>query len=1380
MLRTSLITVSFFFIACCSFCQELDLKFRNISREQGLSNSTAQCIYQDSEGFIWIGTADGLNRYDGYKTTVYQTNPADSGSISGNYISCISEDRQKNLWIGTSKGLNLFNRRNNKFTHFTHHLENAASLSSNGISCIYEDKKGNVWVGTMGGLNLVEMGGNKFNRFPNPYKSGNNISGVFEDRKGVLWVGSDGGGLFSFDKNNKIFHPYKTLQGSISTVGNNITAIAENKAGNLFIGTKGGGLFVLNTGQDSIVNFRHNDAEPMSLSSDVVKSLLADSKGAVWVGTENGGLNRLNISAGSFTHFENSPDDPASLSQKTTSAIFEDDMGNLWVGTHRGGVNLYCPSANKFRRYLQGRTGLSYKDVKTFFEDKTGIVWIGTDGGGINTWNRKAGTFEKYRHQPGNNGSVGSDAILHIVEDRQGNKWVGTWGGGLNLSLGNGRFKQFLHNSNDPSSISSNNVWRIFEDSRNNLWVGTFYGGLNLFDRKTQRFNRITTDSLKQTSFLGNNVVSINEDKYGNLWFGTDDGGLNCLDVNTNHFEHYFYQGKEGSAGGIGNLRVIFIDSKQRLWIGQKGLHLFNYNTKTFSLYSDNPVLNNENIQGITEDKKGVFWISTRNGLMAFNPDSKSLKQYTTTDGLQGLEFNQNACLRLSDGEMLFGGFNGFNIFNPLNMPADMPAAPVYITDLQIFNKSMQFGEPGSPLKSPVGQAEAITLQYEHSVFSLEYAALDYVSPQETRYAYKLDGFDKNWNYVGTQRKATFTNLDPGTYTFHVKSGSADGQWSNKEKSITIIIQPPFWMTWWFRAIAILVLLGTAYTLFFYHRKSEAKRLDEEKTREMQQMQLQFFTNISHEFRTPLSLISGPLEKIQQEAGILPAHAHYFQLMQRNVNRLMALISELMDFRKVEAGALKLKVMPGDLGLLVQAIADDFTELALQKNIRFEVTVPAPLSEKWFDPQVLEKVIINLIHNSFKYTTNGGSISIEVISSIKDLVPLYENELVVKSDFQAKEQVHIRITDTGKGISKESIRYLFERYYRITKEHLGSGVGLAFVKSLTLLHKGAIHVNSQLDKGTEIVISLPCSKEDYAKEEKWMNNSETGEVQLESIRYKTLYQETTTEAGSVNNGIPATARHILIVDDNEELRNFLKECLGRDYHISEAENGSLGLQKAREETPDLVISDVMMPVMDGIEFCRQLKEDIEISHIPFILLTAKNALQAKMDGIGGGADHYFSKPLSLELLQLTIRNLFEQRQKIKERYSRDFKVEVRELVHSVKDKEFMDSLLELMEKQLENTDLNVDYICQQIGMSKTKLYKKIKDITGQTINEFVRAFRLKKAIDIMTHEDVTVTEVMYRIGIQSHSYFTTVFKKEFGKTPSQFMNEMEADRKMSG
>jgi DNA-binding response OmpR family regulator/nitrogen-specific signal transduction histidine kinase len=576
-------------------------------------------------------------------------------------------------------------------------------------------------------------------------------------------------------------------------------------------------------------------------------------------------------------------------------------------------------------------------------------------------------------------------------------------------------------------------------------------------------------------------------------------------------------------------------------------------------------------------------------------------------------------------------------------------------------------------------------------------------------------------------------------------------------------------------------------------------RLEEQKKEELHRLQLQLFTNIGHEFRTPLSLILGSLEQLQKESPKSASNQHY-RIIFRNINRLTGLINELMDFRKVESGALELKVMPGNIGIFLRELADEFSELAIQKNIRFHVQIPEGLPTAWFDRQVLEKIVLNLVSNSFKYTGDGGQITLEVMQGLEDFKPSFSNELLLPGEYRPQETLFIRVADNGIGISKESIKHLFERYYKISESHLGSGIGLAFVKSLTQLHKGSIRVYSERGEGTEIIIGIPVDQADYTPSEQWEQNHEEGGVRLESIHYKYEQQLPVIDrdAGSMQQPLPITdndRQHmpagnpqpapslttenngqkqvILLVEDSKELRDFLRNSLQHQYSITEAANGKEALDHLQDSFPDLIISDVMMPGMDGIEFCRQVKENIETSHIPFLILSSRDSLAAQLEGVGSGADFYFAKPISIDLLQLTIRNILDQRQKLRERYAQDQFAEARDMAHSTKDKAFMDQLLGIITEQLTNPDLDVDYICQQAGMSRTKLYQKIKSITGQSIGEFVRSVRLRHAVKIMTEEDVPLTEVTYRVGIQTQSYFTKAFKKEFGKTPSQFLQELK-------
>lgn len=1352
-----------------SFSQAPKLKFKHISIEQGLSNSTIETIYQDKRGFMWIGTRDGLNRFDGYQMVVYRFDPRDSNSISDNYIKYIYEDHNQVLWIGTINGLNRFDAAKNRFTRYKHIPGDPKSLSNNLVTCIYEDKNANLWVSTFGGgINLFKPAENSFIHFRHQSrrsKSLNNdqVNFLYEDSQGNFWVATESG-LSLFNREADSFRSYAYT--------NVIKIIREDRQGNLLLGTADNGLFIYNNKENTYTQYRHREKDPASLASNLIRSLLVDKKGNIWIGSVNGGLDLFHPSSSTFFHYQNEPDNIYSLSQRTASALFEDNQGNLWVGTHRGGLNLYSPNTEKFTLYRQeqDKNSLSYNDVKAFCEDSRGNIWIGTDGGGLNLFDRKKNTFRHNKYDPYDASTLGSNEVLNIMEDSEGNLWVGTWGGGLNLLNKNkNTFTRYLVDSANKQSISSNYIQEIFEDREKNLWIATYYGGLNLFDRKTKKFSRITVSPDGKTRLLGRNIVSIDQDKAGNLWIGTDDGGLNCMHAVSRQFSHYFISEEK-----MPDLRVLFFDSQERLWVGQNGLYLFNPKKDSFSLYTDKAGLSSEFIKGIAEDDQGIFWIATSNGITQFHPETFAFKKYNTADGLQGLEFEANAYLKTKDGQLFFGGVNGFNTFYPENIRTNTFIPPVYMTDFQIFNKPIIAGEKDSPLKSDISFTDKIKLSYKQSTFSFGFAALNYTALENNQYAYKLEGWDNDWIYAGNERKASYTNLSPAKYTFRVKASNNDGVWNEQGPSLSITITPPFWATWWFRALMVVTILSGVIVFYRFKRRLELRKLEERKREEMHQVQLQFFTNISHEFRTPLSLILGPVEKLQKEDPQSPNN-HFYKVIYRNAHRLMNLINELMDFRKSEAGVLKLHVMPGSVTPFLNEIYEEFGELATQKNMKFNVKTPEENKEIWFDRQVLEKIAINLISNSFKYTADGGTITVEVLESLENFKPSFSNELVLKNEYTGKEYIYLRVADNGIGISKDSIAHLFERYYKITESHLGSGIGLAFVKSLTLLHKGHIYVYSERNKGTEIIIGIPVSKDDYDKQERWVHNHKETGARLESIHSK--YEHDLSfpdESGPVSEDVSApNTPHILIVDDNEELRNFLKESLSPQYHITEAMDGRSGLFIAKEEFPDLIISDVMMPGMDGIEFCRLIKEDIETSHIPFLMLTAKDALESRLEGVESGADFYFAKPLSIQLLTLTIRNIFNQKQKLKERYFKDHYAEAKELVHTKKDKEFLEQLISIIESHLTNPEMDIDLICMQMGMSRTRLYQKIKNITGQSTGEFIRTIRFKKAAQLMTHQDISLTEVMYSVGIQTQSYFTKAFKKEFGKTPSQFLKDLQ-------
>lgn len=1366
MLRHIIIYLLFFITTSTHLlrAQPTKIHFKHISNEDGLSNSTVETIYQDQRGFIWFGTRDGLNRYDGHQLHVYRHHAKDSNSLCDNYITSIAEDAEYNLWIGTLNGLSRFNPVTNRFINYKRQLSNSQ------VSSVFRDRRNRMWIASFGGgIHRFDAATQSFIAAPllrdvNRASAETHVYILYEDSRGNLWAGAESG-LYQFVEKDVRFEWVREI---VNPEGGHISIrdIAEDKAGNILLGTENNGLIIYNAQYRSTQRYTHQPTQAHSISSNLVRALLVTQNGDIWTGSVNGGLDLFDPADRTFTNYQYQPENPGSLSQRTVSALLEDRQGNIWIGTHRGGVNLFMPGAQKFRLYRQlpDQNSLSYNDVKAFCEDRNGNIWIGTDGGGLNQFNKQAQTFRHFKFDPFRKNSLASNEVLSITEDREGRLWIGTWGGGLcQLQADKQNFTRYQ----GPLFIQ-----HIYEDSRNRLWIATYYEGLHLFDRKTGTFTRVNRSGTGKTGIAGNNIISIVEDRENNLWFGTDDGGLNRLDAQTGEFSRFFNQDEKNP-----DIRVLSVDSKGNLWVGQSGLFRFNKQKNQFIRFAASTELNDLFIKGIVEDNNGMLWISGSNGVFRLNPENEEIRRFNTVDGLQGQEFEANAFLRTRDGEVYFGGVNGFNCFYPNDITTNGFIPPVYITEFSIENKLIIGSPQQKNIDRDISFAETIHLSWREATFSFSFAALNYTAAENNQFVYKLENWDRDWIDAAGERKIAYTNVRPGRYTFRVKASNNDGVWNEAGRQIEIIIAPPFWQTWWFRLLVAIAIITGAYYFYRFKRKVQLERFAENQREQMHEMQLQFFTNISHEFRTPLSLIIGPSEKLLKENPHAP-NSHAYQVIQRNATRLLQLINELMDFRKAESGALKLQVMRGSIHHFLDEIADEFSEMAAQKNIRFVTQSDELPHETWFDRQVLEKIIINLLSNSFKYTPAGGEVKLEVLSSLDQFKPSFENELLIESNTAKSGFIYLRIADNGIGISKESIAHLFERYYRVSDAHMGSGIGLAFVKTLTQLHKGNIRVYSQRNKGTEFIISIPVRKKDYSIAETW-TQAQPGNASLESLssvpgpekEEKVIVSN--NNVSDAGNSLPV----ILVADDHEELRGFLKESLEGEFSVLEAANGRDALDIAKEQFPDVVISDIMMPVMDGIAFCHELKQSPDIAHIPFILLTAETSMESQLEGTGSGADYYFAKPINTELLLQTIRNVLSQKQKLRERYRKDQHAEVREMAHGHRDREFMENLIKIIEANLNSPELDIDFVCTQVGMSRTKLYNKVKNITGQSIGDFIRSFRLRKAAALMTESDLSLTDIMYSVGIQTQSYFSKAFKAEFGKTPTQFLKELEELRR---
>jgi ligand-binding sensor domain-containing protein/two-component sensor histidine kinase len=842
------------FLAPHVYAQKHRIKFKHITIEQGLSHNNVYAILQDSKGIMWFGTYVGLGKYDGYKFTVYKHDPDDPTSLSHNAIVSLYEDRKGVLWIGTAGGgLNRFDRETGQFIRYQHDPDDPQSLSNNRIFAICEDHAGELWIGTdVNGLNRFDRETGQFVHYQNdpddPQSLSHNlVYAICEGRAGELWIGTYGGGLNRFDRETGQFLRYQHDPDDPQSLShNNIRRIFEDRTGELWIGTHGGGLNRLDRETGQFLRYQHDPDDPQSLSHNQIEAMYEDHSGKLWIGTAGGGLNRFDRNTKQFVRYQHDPADRHSLNDNRIRSMYRDRSGVLWIGTKTGGLNTFDRIAEQFLHYQRDPIdlqSLSHDVVYALHEDQTGALWIGTRGGGLNRFDRETKQFIHDYHNPADPSSLSHDDIRSIYEDRRGELWIGTADGGLNrFDRETGQFLHYQHDPDDPQSLSHNRVDAICEDRAGELWIGT-YGGLNHFDRDTEQFIRYQHDPNDPQSLSHDNVTTIYKDQAGGLWIGTRGGGLNHFDRETEQFHYYQNDPDDSQSLSNNNILSIYEDQSGVLWIGTRGggLNKFDRTNETFTHYREKEGLPNDVVYGILEDKQGNLWLSTNVGLSKFNPRTETFKNYDVSDGLQGNEFNTGAYCKGRDGMMFFGGFNGFNAFYPENITDNPYIPPVVITDFQLFNKPVSTGED-SPLQKSISETEALTLSYEDFIFSFEFAALSYIAPEKNRYAYMMEGFEEDWNYVDSRRRfVTYTNLEPGRYVFRVKASNNDGVWNDTGTSIAIFITPPFWKTWWFRILAVLCLVGAAFVMHKMRMKyieSQKKRLEiqvAERTQELQQ-----------------------------------------------------------------------------------------------------------------------------------------------------------------------------------------------------------------------------------------------------------------------------------------------------------------------------------------------------------------------------------------------------------------------------------------------------------------------------------------------------------------------------------------------------------------
>lgn len=1368
MLRNVLLVVSWAY--CFQWCnaQSLSVQFQQLDMDRGLSHNHVTAILKDSKGFMWFGTSAGLNRYDGHQVKVFRHFPKDSRSLLDNGILALFTGPDSRIWVKTQLGYNVYNSEKECFIRNADSLLMEMGIPTGDILDIQSDTTGRYYFFLHGNGQLYryDVRRKEAMAFENR-QSDHSLTGMTLSMDGSIWLVYQNGFLQEIDISTLKLRSSRSLYPEAKETPADYQLMVDGD-GDLWIYSKNlpTGVYWWPKPQKTPIPF-HTKSQP-KLNNNFVTNITQDSDGRIWLATDHGGVNLYDKQTGEITYLTYNEFNSRSLAHNSTTSLYQDHEGIIWIGTFKGGISYYHKDMIQFPvyRHQHGDPGsLPYDDVNRFVEDRLGNLWIGTNGGGLLYFDRYNNQYRQYLHDPGDVNSLGSNVVVSLYLDKENILWVGTYHGGLNRFDGH-RFIRYMHDPSDPASISDNSVWEIYEDSSGRFWIGTLSGGLNLMDRGTGSFTRLgyAEEGGPHSAYIS----AITEDSQGNIWFGTATG-IDVLENTTGKYRHLSYQPNAESSLSNDYVTDIFQDSRRRMWIStHDGLNLYRPETDDFhSIRMENGLPDNS-ILTILEDVEGNIWVSTGRGLSAIyrtngEPQTWYFRNYDRQDGLQATAFNENAALRTASGELVFGGPSGFNIINPSGVPHNHPLPQPVLTDFQLFNRSIAVDETiGKRIVLPASpsQTQKITLPHNQNVLSLVVASLHFIHRDRVAFRYQLEGFGEEWlNMDRESRKATFTNLDPGNYRFKVIVSTDNEMWSEEYTLAEITIMPPFWKTGW--AYAGYVLLITGGLLFMRHierlreRTRYALRQEQEeyrRIRELDRMKTRFFTNVSHEFRTPISLILAPLDKLSRSTTDLAVKQH-LELMQRNAKRLLNLVNQLLDFRKIDAQRLQLNLQAGDITAAIGQHCDSFLDMAADKQIDYRVTLPAEPLHAVFDHDKLEHILLNLLSNAFKFTHPGGKVSIDV-----SFTPAH----AVKQE----REMTIVVQDTGIGIPIENQTRIFDRYFQhdtpTSMLIQGSGIGLAIVKEYTQLLNGKITVNSVPNEGSTFTVVIPLM------------------VELDADK---TVAEAVNKAQSVSQAAPVvapktgaagTVQRVLLVEDDEDFRFYLKGNLKEHFAVQEAKDAEEGWTQALAFHPDIIVSDVSMPGDDGVAYCIRLKNDNRTKHIPLILLTAVADEEVELAGIKAGAADYITKPFDFELLLSKMSSLLKQKDSMERTFRKQLDIQTEVKPAASTDELFMRKAMEVIERKMGEAHFSVEELAGEMNVSRVGLYKRILTLTGYTPSGFIRSRRLRKAAHLLAHSGKTVAEVAYEVGFNSPKAFSRYFKDLYGVLPSVYRKENES------
>ena len=1346
---------NFIVILCVSLtsllqAQENAFLFNHITNTNGLSQSSVIAFKQDRLGQMWIGTRDGLNKYDGNKITIYRRESGNPKSLSNDHILSIAEDLDGNIWVGTYNGLNKYNPITNTFTRFYSSKINNA-ISNSTIWDIKVLSNGNIWLGTDNGITIYNKSTQKFTSHLHDKNKliGTRINSILETSTKAIYIGSNSNlykaiNPYNTDVNFKKIKLKKRLH---------IQQLIEAPNKDLLIATRKNRIQVYNTEKKEITDYFKN----ININSKITnfRQLVFDKDNQLWAGTYRG---LIIVSANKkIIHLKHSVFNNNGLSKNSIKSMYKDSNGAIWIGTFYGGVNIWNKSNNNFKKITQSKEGqgLNYNVVSSI-ENCNNKIAIGTEGGGLNLHDNETGSFE---YITTSNSKLQDNNIKSLMYTSNQNLWVGTFNKGIQIfSLKQNTFKKDHFPESLKTYIKNTGIYVLKKGLDNTVWIGTFRKGLIKYNTKTKSMKLFWKSDISKTALSNNLIRTIGIDSDNLVWVGTEKG-LNKIN-NDGSITKYFYDEQQQYGEKILN---IYIDKEKQLWVSVKSKGLYKYNGNNFKSVT---LLSQHNqkpsVQNIIEDNNSNLWLSTNHGIICYNKKTqKSTKHINTKNPFTNNEFNNNSCLKTEDGKIYFGSPNGIIYFNTNNIATSKPAKKVILTDLQIRDgKNINYlNITGKTLPN----TKSITLNYKQSNFSIHFTSPNFSKPQLNKYKYRLKGLEKQWN-VSNSPVASYTIQKYGNYTFEVTAANTDDTWNQDITSLDIQIKPAPWLTWWAFLSYALILFSV---LFFYisilkaksalKHKLELEQVETKKTKELNEKKIQFFTNISHEFRTPLALILGPLQQILENYKGDSETYKKIQTVENNASKLLQLINRLMDFRKLEKNAFKLEAGQEDIIPFLKEIHLAFIEYAKIKNQQFEFVCSINELLVYFDRDKLERLFYNLISNAFRYTPKNGKITLKT--------------------YQVNNNVIIELEDTGIGIEEEHIAHVFNRFFEIETAHKsntdytkGTGIGLAIVKDIANLHQGEITVKSKgLNTGSTFKLTLPLGKTHLNETQIIKNVKTSDDISLYKKQINVSQNIKPHLKPLKNKNKPS----ILLAEDNNELRYFIKNLLVEDYNIIEAENGKKAYILAKKENPELIISDVVMPSMTGIELCTAIKTDIKTSHIPIILLTSRSSIIHKLDGLESGADQYLSKPFNIKELKIRIHNILLNRELLQEKFKTRTNSDNKTNITSSIDEALYQKAVEIVKKNISSDIFDIATFASALGLSRTMLFTKIKAWSNFTPNEFINHYKLQLAAQLLEQGDLNISQISYKVGYKSSKHFSKSFKKQYGETPSAYAKKFK-------